>query len=194
MADEPKVKATMVTSIMTFVNNTLGEPALQGILSTIDARDLPARRGLLPSDRVPEKVCHDLLVGAGKALAATPGSRKPKEYFFEMGRFLAKDMISKYYRSLISIFDIKFMLTKSPHIWGLVHSHGVVKIEPVGKNGVNVYIVDYPWPCKEFCYMMRGYIWAVGELTKAEVLGLEEQECVSEGAKWCKFFGQWKAQ
>lgn len=192
MAEGPKVKATMVTSIMTFISNTLGEQALQGILATIDARDLPARRGLLPSDRVPEKVCHDLLVGAGRALAATPGSRKPKEYFFEMGRFLAKDMINKYYRSLISIFDIKFMLTKSPHIWGLVHSHGVVKIEPVGQNGVNVYIVDYPYPCKEFCYMMRGYIWAVGELTKAEVLGLEERECVTEGAKACKFFGQWK--
>lgn len=194
MAEEPKVKATMVTSMMTFITNTLGEPALQGILATVNARDLPARHGLLPSDRVPEKVCHDLLVGAGKALAATPGSRKPREYFFEMGRFLAKDMINKYYRPLISIFDIKFMLTKSPHIWSLVHSHGVVKIEPVGNNGVNVYIIDYPLPCKEFCYMMRGYIWAVGELTKAEVLGLEEQECVTEGARCCKFFGQWKAK
>ena len=193
MADEPRVKVTLVTSTMTYIRNTLGEPALRGILATMDSKELTAERGLLPSDRVLERTYHDLLVGAGKALASTPGSRPPKEYFFEMGRFLAKDGVNKYYQSLIRMFDIKFMLTKSPHIWGLVHSHGMVKIEPVGKNGVYVYIVDYPWPCKEFCYMMRGYIWAVGELTKAEILGLEEQECVMEGAKWCKYFGRWKA-
>lgn len=193
MADEPKVKVTLVTSTMTFIGNTLGEPALKSILATLDNKELSARRGLLPSDRMPERLYHDLLVGAGKALAATPGSRKPKEYFFEMGRFLAKDMVNKYYRSLIRLFDMKFMMTQSPRIWGLVHSHGVVKIEPVGKNGVIVYIIDYPYPCKEFCYMMRGYIWAVGELTNAEVLRLEEQECVIEGAKACKYFGQWKS-
>ncbi len=193
MADEPRVKVTLVNSTMAFIGKTLGEPVLQAILATIDNKDLAARRGLLPSDRVPERIYHDLLVGAGKALAATPGSRKPGEYFFEMGRFLAKDMISKYYKSLISLFDIKFMLTQSPRIWGLVHSHGTVKVEPVGKNGVNVYIVNYPFPCKEFCHMMRGYIWGVGEMTKAEVLGLEEQECVMDGGKACKYFGQWKA-
>ena len=74
MADEPKVKVTLVTSTMTYIGNTLGEPALRGILASMGSKELTAERGLLPSDRVLERTYHDLLVGAGKALASTPGS------------------------------------------------------------------------------------------------------------------------
>ena len=38
--------------------------------------------------------------------------------------------------------------------------------------------------------MMAGYMWAVAELTKAEITRIDELECVKEGAKWCKFFGR----
>ena len=52
-----------------------------------------------------------------------------------MGKFLANDGINKYYKSLIRMFDTKFMLTKSPHIWGLIHSHGTVSMEPITDTG-----------------------------------------------------------
>jgi len=62
----------------------------------------------------------------------------------------------------------------------------------MGKNGAHVYISDYPAPCKEFCYTMAGYMYKVAELTKAQVIRVEEVECVTEGAKRCKYIGEWK--
>ena len=53
-------------------------------------------------------------------------------------------------------------------------------------------MTDFPAPCKEFCYSLSGYMWAVAELTKAKMVRLEELECVTEGAKRCKFIGEWK--
>lgn len=185
------MKASLANSTMSFISSRLGEPGLKNTLAAFDSKELTGKR-LLPSDWVLEQTYHDLLVAAGQCLGATPGAGKPKEFFFEMGRFLASDGINKYYKALIHMFDTNFMLTKSPHLWGVVHSHGSVKVEPIGKTGVYIYITDYPAPCKEFCYMMRGYIWAVGELTKADVISLEELECVTEGAKCCKFMGKWR--
>ena len=192
MGKDPEVKASLATATMAFIASTLGEPALKNVLAGLDSQDLSSVRGLLPSDRIPERTYHDLLVGAGRCLAATPGSRKPKDYFFEMGKHLANDGINKYYKSLIRVFDTKFMLTKSPHIWGLIHSHGTLTVEPLTGTKCHVYIADYPAPCREFCYMMRGYFWAVAEMTKASGVQIEELECVNLGAKRCKFYGEWK--
>ncbi len=192
MGRDPEVKANLANATMAFIRNTLGEEALKGILDGMSTRELSPARGLLPSDKIPERTYRDLLVGAGKCLANTPGSRKPKDYFFDMGKYLANDGINKYYKSLIQMFDTKFMLTKSPHIWGLIHSHGSLTVEPITNTSCYVYIADYPAPCKEFCYMMMGYMWAVAEMTKAEGLRIEELECVNRGASRCKFFGEWK--
>jgi hypothetical protein len=193
MGKEPEVKANLVTATMAFIGSTLGEPALKTILASMDSRQLTPPRGLLPSDRILERSYRDLLVGAGKCLAATPGARKPKDYFFEMGKYLANDGINKYYKSLVRMFDTRFMLTKSPHIWGVIHSHGSLSVEPITDTSCYVYIADYPAPCQEFCYMMAGYMWAVAEMTKADGLRIDELECVNRGAKRCKFFGEWKA-
>ncbi len=192
MGKEPEVKASLANATMTFITNTLGEQALQSILASMDSRGLTSPRGLLPSDRVPERAYRDLLVGAGKCLASSPRSRQPKDYFFEMGRYLANDGINKYYRSLIRMFDTSFMMTKSPHLWGVIHSHGSLTVEPITDCSCHVYITDYPTPCQEFCYMMMGYMWAVAEMTKAEGLRIEELECVNRGASRCKFVGEWK--
>ncbi len=192
MGKDPEVKASLATATMAFIASTLGEPALKNVLAGLDSQDLSSVRGLLPSDRIPERTYHDLLVGAGRCLAATPGSRKPKDYFFEMGKYLANDGVNKYYKSLIRMFDTKFMLTKSPHIWGLIHSHGSLTVETLSNTSCYVYISDYPVPCKEFCYMMAGYMSAVAEMTKAHVIRIDEIECVNQGAKRCKYFGEWK--
>ncbi len=192
MGKEPEVKANLVTATMAFISSTLGEPALNSILATLTTRELSSGKSLLPSDRILERTYRDLLVGAGKCLSSAPGARKPKDYFFEMGKYLANDGINKYYKSLIRMFDTKFMLTKSPHIWGLIHSHGSLTVEPISSTSCYVYIADYPAPCKEFCYMMAGYMWAVAEMTKAEALRIDELECVNQGARRCKFVGEWK--
>lgn len=191
MAKEPDVKANLVSAAMVFISGTLGEAALDSILASMGSSPLSSGKRLLPSDRVPEGVFRDLLVGAARRLATTPGSRNPRDYFFEMGKHLANDGINKYYKSLIRVFDTKFMLTKSPHIWGLIHSHGTLTVEPLTGTKCHVYIADYPAPCREFCYMMRGYFWAVAEMTKASGVQIEELECVNLGAKRCKFYGEW---
>lgn len=191
MSKEPQVKASIVNSAMLFVSRTLGEPALKSILDSFDSRDISGKR-LLPSGWVSEKAYRDFLVATGKHFASLPGERKTREFFFEMGRFTATDGINKYYKSLIRMFDTKFMLTRSPLLWGVMHTHGSLKVEPIGKNGACVYISDLPAPCKEFCYTMEGYMYAVAELTKAKVTKVEEVECVLEGAGRCKYVGEWK--
>ena len=35
-------------------------------------------------------------------------------------------------------------------------------------------------------------MYAIGELTKAQMIRVEELECVLEGAKRCKYIGEWK--
>ena len=191
MAKEPQLKASIVNSAMLFVSQSLGEPALKTILAGFDGKAMSGKK-LLPSAWVPEKTYRDFLVAVHRYLETTGGDKRPKEFFFEMGRFTANDGINKYYKSLIRMFDTKFMLTKSPLLWGVMHSHGSLKVEPMGKNGAHVYISDYPAPCKEFCYTMAGYMYKVAELTKAQVIRVEEVECVTEGAKRCKYIGEWK--
>ncbi len=109
-----------------------------------------------------------------------------------MGRFAGTEGVNKYYKSLIRMFDTKFMLARSTFIWGLTHTHGSVKAEAIGKTGAYVYVSDFPTPCKEFCHSMAGYMYAIGELTKAQMIRVEELECVLEGAKRCKYIGEWK--
>lgn len=178
---------------MSFITANLGEAALKSILGAFDSSELTGKR-LLPSDWVPERTYRDLLVATSRYLQSSAPQHKPKEFFFEMGRFAANDGINKYYKSLIRMFDTQFMLTKSPLLWGVMHSHGSLKVEPIGKTGAYVYITDYPTPCKEFCYSMAGYMYKVAELTKAQITRVEELECVTEGAKRCKFIGEWKQQ
>ena len=176
---------------MLFVSQSLGEPALKNILGGFDSKAISGKR-LLPSDWVAEKTYRDFLVATHRYFESTAVDRKPKEFFFEMGRFTANDGINKYYKSLIRMFDTKFMLTKSPLLWGVMHSHGSLKVEAIGKTGAYVYIADYPAPCKEFCYTMSGYMYKVAELTKAQVVRVDEVECIMEGAKRCKYIGEWK--
>jgi len=191
MPKEPHLKASIVNSAMSFVSQSLGEPALKNILAVLDSEAISAKR-LLPSNWVPEKTYRNFLVSTGQYLESTARDKKPKEFFFEMGRFTANDGINKYYKSLIRMFDTKFMLTRSPLLWGVMHTHGSLKVEPIGKTGAYVYISDYPAPCKEFCYTMAGYMHKVAELTKAQITRVEELECVMEGAKRCKYVGEWK--
>ncbi|MDM7999407.1 MAG: hypothetical protein QUS33_05240 [Dehalococcoidia bacterium] len=193
MPKEPRIKASLVNSAMLFVSRSLGEPALQTILKSFDSREIAGKR-LLPSDWVSEVAYRDFLVATAKYLSSSAPTRKPREFFFEMGRFTATDGINKYYRSLIRMFDTRFMLTRSPLLWGVMHTHGYLKVEPVGKNVATVYIGDLPAPCKEFCYTMEGYMYAVAELTKARVTRIEEVECVMDGAKRCKYVGEWKQE
>jgi predicted hydrocarbon binding protein len=188
---EPSTKGSSLISAMSFISTNLGEPALKSILASFDSRLISGRK-LLPSESIPETTYRDLLVAAGKYLQTAPGHRSPKEFFFEMGRFEAHDGINKYYKTLIKRFDTKFMLTKSPLLWRMTHSHGSVKVEAQGKTGAIIYISDYPAPCQEFCYNLAGYMWAVGELTNADMVRVEEVECVTRGAARCKFAGEWK--
>lgn len=191
MAKEPQLKASIVNSAMSFVAQSLGEPALKTILASFDSKAISTKR-LLPSAWVPENTYRDFLVATGRHLESMAGDKKPREYFFEMGRFTANDGINKYYKSLIRMFDTSFMLTKSPLLWGVMHTHGSLQVEAVGKTGAYVYISDYPAPCKEFCHTMSGYMYKVAELTKADIIRVEEVECVMEGAKRCKYVGKWK--
>ena len=39
---------------------------------------------------------------------------------------------------------------------------------------------------------MAGYMYKVAELTKAQVVRVEEVECVMEGANRCKYVGEWR--
>lgn len=191
MEKEPCTKGTSLISSMSFISANLGEPALKTILASFDSRLISGRK-LLPSESIPETTYRDLLVAAGKHLQTMPGHKAPKEFFFEMGRFEAHDGINKYYKTLIKRFDTNFMLTKSPLLWRMTHSHGSVKVEAMGKNGACVYIIDYPAPCREFCYNLAGYMWAVGELTRADMIRVDEVECVTQGAGRCKFVAEWK--
>ena len=191
MSKEPQVKATIVNPAISFITANLGEPALKSILSSFDSREIAGNR-LLPSDWLLETTYRDLLVATSRYLESTPGARKPNDFFFEMGRAAATEGVNKYYKSLVRMFDTKFMLNRSPLLWGVMHSHGSLKVEGMGKNGAYVYLTDFPAPCKEFCYSLAGYMWAVAELTKAKMVRLEELECVTEGAKRCKFIGEWK--
>jgi hypothetical protein len=191
MAKEPQVKASIVNSAMLFVSQSLGDPALKNILAAFDSKAFSGGR-LLPSDWVAEKTYRDFLIATRQYVESTAGAQKPKDFLFEMGRFTADDGINKYYKSLIRMFDTKFMLTKSPLLWGVMHTHGSLKVEPIGKTGAYVYISDYPAPCKEFCYTMVGYMYKVAELTKAQIVRVEELECVTQGAKRCKYVGEWK--
>lgn len=191
MSKEPQIKASIVSSATLFVSQTLGEPALRAILAGFDSKAISSKR-LLPSAWVPENTYRDFLIASGRYLRSTAPDRNPQEFFFEMGRFTANDGINKYYKSLIRMFDTNFMLTKSPLLWGVMHTHGSLKVEAVGKTGAHVYITDYPAPCKEFCNTMVGYMYKVAELTKAQIIRVEEVECVMEGAKRCKYVGEWR--
>lgn len=191
MAKEPQLKASVVNPGMSFISSTLGEDALKTILASFDSKEI-ADRKLLPSDWVTERTYRDLLVATRRYLESTPHQKTPRDFFFEMGKFAGSEGVSKYYKSLIRMFDTKFMLTRSTFIWGLTHSHGSVKVEAIGKNGAYVYVHDFPVPSKEFCYTMCGYMYTIGELTKADMIRVEELECVTEGAGRCKFIGEWK--
>ena len=191
MVKEPSTKGSSLISAMSFIGTNLGEPALKSVLASFDSSEISEKR-LLPSDWIPETVYRDLLVAAGRYIRSTPGQKQPNEFFFEMGRFEAHDGIDKYYKSLIRMFDTKFMLTRSPLLWGMTHSHGSLRVEAIGRSGAYIYVNDYPAPCKEFCYNLAGYMYAVGELTKAQMIQVQEVECVTEGAECCKFVGGWK--
>ncbi len=190
MKARAQIKANVVNSAISFTSRTLGEPALKSILAGFDSREISGKR--LPSDWVPEETYRDFLVATHRYLDASAPDRKPGDFFFEMGRSVASEGVNRYYKSLIRMFDTQFMLTKSTMIWGVTHSHGSLKAEAAGKNGAYVYLSDFPAPSKEFCTTMCGYMYVVGEMTRAKMVRVEELECVTEGARRCKFIGEWR--
>ncbi len=190
MAKEPQLKASVVMASVEFIRKELGEPALQSIPGSFDSKEISSNR--LPSDWLPQKTYRDLLVATHRYPNSAAPQKKPKEFLFQMGRFMANDGINKYYKSLIRHFDMNFMLTKSALLWGVMHTHGSVKAEPIGKTGAYIYPDDFPAPCKETCCMLAGYMYAIGELSKVTMVRVEELECVTEGAKRCKFIGEWR--
>jgi predicted hydrocarbon binding protein len=191
MAKEPQLKASVVSASMEFIRKELGEPALQSILHGFDSQEI-AGGHVLPSDWLPERTYRDLVVATRRYLESTVPQKKPRDFLFQMGRYMANDGINKYYKPLIKMFDMNFMLTKSALLWGVMHTHGSVKAEPIGKTGAYIYFSDFPAPCKETCWMLAGYMYAIGELSKARMVRVEELECVTEGAKRCKYIGEWK--
>jgi hypothetical protein len=185
-----QLKASVVNSAMSYTSRSLGDPALKSILASFDSKAISRKR--LPSDWVPEKTYRDYLVATRRYLESSAPEKRPKDFFFDMGKSIAGEGINKYYKSLIKMFDMTFMLTKSPMIWGVTHSHGSLTVEPMGKTGAYVYLTDFPAPSKEFCTTMCGYMYVVGELTRAKMVRVEELECVTEGARRCRFIGEWK--
>ncbi len=190
MAKVPQLKASVVIASTDFIRRELGDAALQSILRSFDSHDI-ADPKLLPSDWVRETAYRDLLVATRRYLESAAPQKKPKDFLFQLGRYMAHDGINKYYKPLIRMFDMKFMLTKSAHLWGVMHTHGSVKAEPIGNTGAYIYLMDFPAPCKETCCMLTGYLYAIGELSKAKMKRVEELECVTEGARRCKYIGEW---
>ncbi len=132
MEKTAQLKASVVNSAMSYTSRTLGEPALKSILASFDSKEISTKR--LPSDWVPEKTYRDYLVATRRYLESSAPEKRPKDFFFDMGKSIAGEGINKYYKSLIKMFDMTFMLTKSPMIWGVTHSHGSLTVEPIGQD------------------------------------------------------------
>ena len=75
LAKDPQVKATIVTSAMSFITANLGEPALKAILASFDSSEISGKR-LLPSDWLLETTYRNLLVATTRYLESTSS---PKE-------------------------------------------------------------------------------------------------------------------
>lgn len=191
MDKQPRFKASVMTSTLVFISRELGEPALQSILGSFDSRDIAGKK-LLPSDWLPQSTYRDILLATHKYLGSLPAPRNEDRFLFDMGQYIAQDSVNKYYKSLVRVLDTKFLLTQTPRIWKIVHTHGKIQVEPSGKTGADVYISEFPMPSREWCTMVTGFIYGVIELTKAKDIKVEQVECVLNGAKHCHFHAEWK--
>ncbi len=191
MDKEPRFKASVMTSTLAFMGKELGDPAVQSILGSFDSREI-AGKTLLPSDWLPQSVYRDLLSATHKYVDSLAGSRNLDQFLFEMGRYIARDSVNKYYKSLIRVLDTKFLVTQTPRLWKIVHNHGDIKVEPSGKTGAEIYISEFAMPSREWCTMVNGFIYGVIELTKAKDISVKQVECVMSGARHCRFHAEWK--
>lgn len=191
MDKEARFKASVMTSTLDFVSRELGGPALQGILGSFDSSQIAGKK-LLPSDWVLQKTYHDFLQATHRYLQSAAPPRNEEQFLFQMGKYIAQDSIAKYYKSLIRVLDTKFLLTQTPRIWGVIHTHGKIRVEPVGKTGAEIYITDFPSPSRQWCGMVIGFIHGVIELTRARDIKVEQVECVMNGAKHCHFHAEWR--
>ena len=70
----------------------------------------------------------------------------------------------------------------------MYHSRGRSSTEKIDNKSFYVYIHDYPYTNKPFCWLLAGYIQVIVEMSGYKCPApMKEVECVLNGAKYYKY-------
>ncbi|MFH1415361.1 MAG: hypothetical protein ABIH89_04695 [Elusimicrobiota bacterium] len=140
------VKGNQIKITREYITGRSGDNAMERLSGhmNIEYAEL-VRQPVLDAARAPEEAFIQLLT----AVHIVYGS---SDYAVcrEIGRNLAKESISKFYRIFIKFGDPMFVVQRSGNFWKTIHNTGNLKFEPAGDKKARGRLSEFPFHNKAF--------------------------------------------
>jgi len=182
------VKGNQIKITKEYITGIYGKDSIERLSGHIDAEYAELiSQPVLDAARAPEEAFVQLL----NAVHIVYG-RSDYKVMREIGRYLAKQSISKFYRIFIQFGDPMFVVQRSGSFWRTIHNTGSMKFEAAGAKKARGRLYEFPFPSKAFCSMLLGYFEGVIEMSGRKAVSSCETKCMVDGTGYCEYEVEWE--
>lgn len=180
-------KGSTIKGVLNFVEENFGKEALQELLKEFPEDRAKELRFVLTFRWYPVEYFIELLNRVCEKFFNNDPSRGEI-----LGRYLLKNTLPTLYRVFYRLGNPMFVVKKAPILWKMYHKQGEMVVTQTGDRSIEVIVRDYPIPSRVHCYVIKGGIEAALELSGAKNIKGKEEECVCEGASFCRYLVKWE--
>lgn len=185
---EALVKGNQIKIAKEFILQKFGADAVDRVLRHLDekSKQVVSKRNL-DAGREPEEAFMAYVAAVEKAFG-----KGDYQLCREMGIYLAKESMPKFYRIFMKLGDPLFIIKRASQVWSQIHNTGRLEVAAVSEKSASARLIDFKFSNKAFCAMLQGFFQGTLELCGSGNIFMREVNCITEGAEFCEFIGSWE--
>lgn len=188
METEGCVKGHQILLSKKYLTQKFGPQCFDTILEKMDSCDREIlSKPIYTISWIPEETYAKFL-----ASADTLFGQNYYQLCWEIGHYISRENIPKFFRFFIKFGDPAFVIRRAAQMWRQVHNNGNFEVKLTSPRSVLAYLRDKTFPHKAFCFSLMGYCQGVLELSGAKNVSIREVKCASEGGNVCVFEASWQ--
>lgn len=117
------------------------------------------------------------------------GRGKP-DYLIELGRRSVERDLNTFYKMVLSIASPKILGERSRTFWSAKFRPGEFQVTDVTRDGYLLILRDFPMIHPSHCLVLQGYIQALGEHWRKDLVTTHET-CVHHRGEYCSWRCRW---
>ena len=108
------------------------------------------------------------------------------ELCYEIGRYAAELNTKAFYRAVMSVGSVRFVLGRAAGMWSDHYDSGTLDVLDGPEGQVNLRLIGFATPHRAHCRSVAGWGTRIIELVGAKVDSHVERVCESLGGPWCE--------